>query len=237
MANTKAEAPVALVTGGAGNLGRAVTRAFLDAGYRVFVPLHKTDAAGALDGLVRESGGRLHTHFLDLTTERGAEAAVQETMEWGGRIDAVAHLVGAWSGGVKLADTPPELWDRMLDLNLRSAWLVARAALPRMEAAGGGSIVFVSSQAARSGRARNGAYAVSKAALLVLAETIAEEYGESGIRANSVLPGTVDTPANRAAMPGASPDAWTSPESIASTILRLSSSESSENGAAISDFS
>lgn len=234
MPNNESAGPVTMITGGAGNLGRSVTRAFLEAGHRVFVPLHKGDAQGALDGLAHEFSGRVDTCYLDLTTERGAAAAVKEAVEWTGRLDCVAHLVGGWSGGALLADTPTDLWDRMMDLNLRSAYLVARAALPVMAEAQGGSLVFVSSRAAREGRARNGAYAVSKSALVTLTEVIAEEYGPAGIRAYAVLPDTLDTPANRAAMPGADTSAWTPPEAVAARIVSLCSGSASEpNGAAI----
>jgi NAD(P)-dependent dehydrogenase (short-subunit alcohol dehydrogenase family) len=152
---------VVLVTGGAGNVGRAVTRAFLQAGARVVVPIYKTDVAGVLDSLRTEFGPRMHTFALDLTTERGAELATQQTLEWGGRLDAVAHLVGGYSGGQRVADTAIEAWDRMLDLNLKSAFLIARSVVPVMLAGGGGSLVFVSSRAAREGRAGHAAYAVA----------------------------------------------------------------------------
>jgi NAD(P)-dependent dehydrogenase (short-subunit alcohol dehydrogenase family) len=233
MPNNESAGPVTMVTGGAGNLGRAVTRAFLEAGHRVFVPLHKGDAQGALDGLAHEFSGRVDTCYLDLTTERGAAAAVREALEWTGRLDAVAHLVGGWSGGILLGDTPTDLWDRMMDLNLRSAYLMARAALPVMAEAKGGSLVFVSSRAAREQRARNGAYAVSKSALLTLTEVIAEEYGPAGVRAYAVLPDTLDTRANRAAMPDADPSAWTAPETVAARIVALTTTTSEPNGAAI----
>jgi NAD(P)-dependent dehydrogenase (short-subunit alcohol dehydrogenase family) len=226
--------PVTLVTGGAGNLGRAVTRAFLEAGHRVFVPLHRGDAQGVLDELQREFPGRLDACYLDLTTERGAAAAVKQALEWTGRVDAVAHLVGGWSGGALLADTPTDLWDRMMDLNVRSAYLVARAALPEMLEDGGGTLVFVSSRAAREGRARNAAYAVSKSALVTLTEAIAEEYAGAGIRAYAVLPDTLDTPANREAMPDADPSSWTPPEAVAAQIVHLCSGAASlPNGAAL----
>jgi len=234
MPNNETAGPVTMITGGAGNLGRAVTRAFLEAGHRVFVPLHRDDAQGTLDELNREFPGRLDACYLDLTTERGAAAAVRQALEWTGRLDGVAHLVGGWSGGVLLADTPTDLWDRMMDLNLRSAYLVARAALPEMVAGGGGSLVFVSSRAAREGRAKNAAYAVSKSALLTLTEVIAEEYAGSGVRAYAVLPDTLDTPANRAAMPSADASAWTPPETVAARIVHLCSGTGAvPNGTAV----
>lgn len=225
---------VVLVTGGAGNLGRAVTRAFLERGARVAVPFYKTDVPDALDSLRGEFTDRLHSFALDLTTERGAEQAVQQTVEWGGRIDSVAHLIGGYSGGPRLADTPTEVWDRMIDLNLKSAWLITRFTVPRMLERGSGSFVFVSSRSARRDRKGHAAYAVAKSALITLAEALYEEYGADGIRANAVLPGFIDTAANRRAMPDADHSRWTPPGEIASVIAMLASSDAAAvNGAAV----
>lgn len=225
---------VALVTGGAGNVGRAVTRAFLKKGARVAVPFYRTDQPHALEPLVEEYGDRLHKFALDLTTERGAEQAVRQVVEWAGRLDMVAHMVGGYSGGARLADTPVETWDRMIDLNLKSAWLVARFAIPKMLEHGGGSFVFVSSRAALQDRSGHGGYAVAKAGIITLAQVIAEEYGQEGIRANAVLPGTIDTEANRRSMPAAKHARWTAPEEIAEVIAFLASpSASAVNGAAV----
>jgi NAD(P)-dependent dehydrogenase (short-subunit alcohol dehydrogenase family) len=237
MAKNGAEAgggPVAFISGGAGNLGRAVTAAFLDAGWRVYVALHHRDAKDALDDQVVRHPGRLATALLDLTTVRGAEAAIRQTAEWGGRIDGVAHLMGGYAGGRLIGEAPADTWDAMLSLNLTSAYYLAHAAVPRMAEQGGGSLVFVSSRAAREKRAGSAAYALSKAGLLVLAEAIAEEYGGRGVRANCVLPGTIDTPANRRAMPDADASKWTAPEEIARAILFLASPDASAvNGAAV----
>lgn len=217
---------IVLVTGGAGNLGRAVTREFLDRGARVVVPFYKTDAPDALDELRRDFGDRLHSFALDLTTERGAEQAVHQTIEWGGRLDAVAHLIGGYSGGFDLVDTPVAVWDRMFDLNVKSAWLVARFAIPAMLENGGGSLVFVSSRAALRDRRGMGAYAIAKSALITLVETMSEEYGERGIRANAVLPGVIDTEANRRAMPDADHRLWPSPADVGRVIVFLASADS-----------
>jgi NAD(P)-dependent dehydrogenase (short-subunit alcohol dehydrogenase family) len=229
---------IVLVTGGAGNVGRAVTRAFLEAGARVAVPFYKTDLPNALDQLRSENEGRLLTFALDLTTERGAAAAVRDVVEWGGgRLDSVVHMIGGFSGGTLLADTPIELWDRMIDLNLKSAYLVARATLPQMLSAQKGSFVFVSSRAAWSARSGQAAYATAKAGLITLSEALAEEYRDQGIRSNVVLPGTVDTAANRRSMPDADHEAWTHPDEIARTILFLASDAASAiNGAAVPLF-
>jgi NAD(P)-dependent dehydrogenase (short-subunit alcohol dehydrogenase family) len=159
---------------------------------------------------------------------------VQRVVEWAGGLDAVAHLVGGYLGEPRLADTQIESWDRMMDLNLKSAWLIARAALPVMVERGGGSFVFVSSRAARDRRAGHLSYSVAKSALITLAEGIAEEYAADGIRANAVLPGTVDTERNRKTQPDADHSLWTSPEEIARVIVFLASDTASAiNAAAI----
>lgn len=225
---------VVLVTGGAGNLGQAVVTTLVEAGGRVALPLYQTELPEALVTLQSSHPERIHPFALDLTTERGAKQAIRQTLEWGGRVDAVVHLVGGYAGGQRLADTVVEGWDRMMDLNLKSAWLIARFALPPMVEQGGGALVFVASRAAVSGRSGHGAYAVAKAGVITLVETIAEEYGADGVRANAVLPGTMDTQANREAMPGADWSSWTPPGAIARVIEFLASPASAAiNGAAI----
>jgi NAD(P)-dependent dehydrogenase (short-subunit alcohol dehydrogenase family) len=229
---------VVLITGGAGNLGQVVTRVFLEAGVRVAVPFYKTDHTAPLDRLAATFGDRLNFYALDLTTERGAEQAVRQAVEWGGSLGAVVHLVGGYSGGTLLADTPLAVWTRMIDLNLTSAYLVSRFAIPRLlEAGQGGSLVFVSSRAALEGRRERGAYAASKAGLIALAQAIAEEYAARGLRSNVLLPDTIDTEDNRRAMPAANRTSWIAPEAVARTILFLASDASRAiTGAAVPLF-
>lgn len=220
---------VALITGGAGGLGRACVDVFLDDGWHVAVPTHRS-AEGLREPAARH-GDRLTWFDADLTAEEGAARAVARTLEWAGRLDAVVHTVGGYAGSGPLHQAPVDEWDRMMDVNLRSAFLVARAALPRLRE--GGSLVFVSSRAALRERKGHAAYAVSKAALLTLVEAIAEEQ-KGRARANAVLPGTIDTPANRAAMPHAKDGAWTPPAEIARVILFLASPASAPvSGAAV----
>ena len=222
---------VALVTGGAGGLGRAVTAEFLREGWNVAVPTFGSDGESALRELAGEHGERLTWFAADLSAEGGAADAVERTVGWAGRLDAVVHTVGGYAGGHPVAETPVAEWDRMMSVNLRSAFLVARAALPRLQA--GGALVFVSSRGAVSGRAGHAAYATAKSALLTLTETIAEEY-RGRVRANAVLPGTIDTAANRAAMPDADPSRWTPPEEIARVVVFLASPASAPvSGAAV----
>jgi NAD(P)-dependent dehydrogenase (short-subunit alcohol dehydrogenase family) len=229
---------VVLVTGGAGNLGRVVTRAFLEAGARVAVPLYKTDQASALSKLAAKHKERLQVFALDLTTERGAEQAILQVVEWGGTLDCVVHLVGGFAGGTRLTDTPLEVWTRMIDLNMTSAYLVSRFAIPRLVAAGGGSLVFISSRAALEGRATRAAYSTSKAGLIALSKSIAEEYGGQGIRSNVVVPDSIDTEENRRVMTGAAREGLIQPEAVARVMLFLSSDEAKAiNGAEVPLYS
>lgn len=225
---------VVLVTGGAGNVGRTVSRHLLEQGWRVVVPFYKTDVPDALDELRQRFGARIFSFALDLTTERGAQEAVREVLEWGSRLDGVVHLVGGYTGGQQLTETSMEAWDRMMDLNLKSAWLVSRFAVPPMLERGGGSMVFVSSRSALEVPPRQAAYAVSKAALLTLVRALATEFGEAGLHASALLPRTVDTEANRRAMPDADRAGWSAPDDIARTIVALLAREHpASNGDAI----
>ena len=149
-------------------------------------------------------------------------------------VDSLLHLVGGFGGGQPVAETPDETWDKMLGLNLRSAYTIFRAVLPGMVKAGKGRIVAVGARAAIEPIANFAAYSVSKAALVALVKTVALEVKDSGITANAVLPSVIDTPANRAAMPAADASKWVTPESIASLLVWLVSDAARDvNGAAI----
>jgi NAD(P)-dependent dehydrogenase (short-subunit alcohol dehydrogenase family) len=150
------------------------------------------------------------------------------------RVDALVHLMGGFAGGQSVADTEAAVFERMLDLNLRSALYVARAFLPAMRERGAGRILAVGSRTAVEPKPMLGAYTVSKAALVALIRTIALENRDRGITANLVLPGTMDTPANRAAMPDADPAKWVQPEQVAAMLVHLASDAASDvNGAVI----
>ena len=149
-------------------------------------------------------------------------------------VDSLLHLVGGFGGGQPVAETPDETWDKMLGLNLRSAYMIFRAVLPGMVKAGKGRIVAVGARAAIEPIANFAAYSVSKAALVALVKTVALEVKDSGITANAVLPSVIDTPANRAAMPAADASKWVTPESIAGLLVWLVSDAARDvNGAAI----
>lgn len=207
-------ARTALVTGATGGLGTQVTKALLDAGFTVVglapkVHPHDFD----------------HPHFtalpatLDSLTT--AKQAVETILAHFGKIDVLAQLVGGFTGGQSVADTDDATFQRMLDMNLNSAFHILRAVLPPMRQARSGRIIAIGSRAAESPGAMVGAYSASKAALVSLIRTVAIENKDLGITANVILPGTIDTPANRKDMPAADTSQWVQPVSIASLIVWL----------------
>jgi len=203
-----------IVTGGAGGLGGAVVRTLLGSGWRVVAPVR----GGGLERLPEGAVGV----EADLTVaEDVARAVALATQEAGAPLKAVVNLTGGFAMGGLVHETPVEDFEAMLRLNLRPTYLVTAAALPHLVAAGGGSVVCVSSRAAVSPFPGAAGYATSKAAVLAFANAVAVEYRKQGVRANTVLPSVIDTPANRRDMPDADHSRWVTPEEIARVIAFL----------------
>lgn len=225
---------VALVTGAGGNLGGAVARAFYDAGASLVLADRRPDRLAAVYPAEQFAPARVHIAAADLTDEASVQALVAGALDRFGDIDILANTVGGFRAGTPVHETPLETWEFMLALNARSAFLISKAVIPPMLARGGGKIVHVASRAALSGSARQVAYSVSKGAVVRLVETLAAELRHKGINANCVLPGTIDTPQNRAEMPDADFSKWVAPEAIADVILFLASDAArAVNGAAV----
>ena len=207
---------IALVTGANGGLGTHVTKALLDAGCTVV----------GLSPRIQQSDFN-HLNFIALPATLNsldeAKKAVATVMARSGKIDVLAHLVGGFTGGQTVAATDDATWQRMFDANLNSAFHILRAVIPEMRKAGGGRIVAIGSRAAEDPGPKVGAYSASKAALVSLMKTVALENKDAGITANTILPGTMDTPANRKDMPGADLSTWVQPASVASLIVWLAS--------------
>jgi len=220
---TPGEATSVIVTGGTGALGRAVVRLLLDRGARVAVPYRRATEWSALAEEMHSD--RLLGHEADLADAASAGAFVKAATASLGTLDGLALVAGGWSGGARFEEAPADELARMLRLNLDTAANACRAALPHL-LAGGGSVVAVGSHGAQSGGAGMAGYAVAKEALHALVRVLAAENQDRGVRFNAVLPGTIDTRANRAAMPGNDRQRWTSPEAIARTIAYLLSPRS-----------
>ncbi|MEX2205165.1 MAG: SDR family NAD(P)-dependent oxidoreductase [Myxococcota bacterium] len=213
-----------IVTGGSGALGRAVVAKFLEAGDRVLVPwILKAEC----DALEAEEGAALGARRLvlveaDLAEESGARLVAGALPE----AEVLVNGVGGFLGGPPVLETELEVWDRMFRMNVRTAVAMSRAVLPGMLARGRGAIVNIASRAAFDRPAGLAAYASAKAAIVVLTETLQRELQAQGVRVNAVVPTTIDTPANRAAMPDADYSLWTPPARIAEVIHWLASDAS-----------
>lgn len=211
-----------LITGAAGGLGSAVCRVFVDAG----IPIVAVD----------RHWKRKMPHpaiDADLSTPEGAAGMVAQAQALG-PLDGLVHLVGGFAGGQAIADSDDKTWDLMINVNLRVALNAIRAAMKPMIAARRGRIVAIGSRAAVEPLPNFAAYAVSKAALVALVQNAAAETKDLGVTVNAVLPSTIDTAVNRAAMPKADHSKWVTPESIAKLLLWLVSDAASDvNGAVI----
>ena len=217
----------ALITGGSGGLGTAVVAAFVAAGWRVVAPVRPGTTASVPDGATRIEA--------DLTSEAEVATAVDlAAAETGAPLRAVINLVGAYGGSGLVHETPVDDFEALLRANLRPTYLVTAAALPHLVAAGGGSVVCVSSRAAVAPFPGAVGYVTSKAAVLAFANTVAVEYKAQGVRSNTVLPSVIDTAVNRRQQPGADYSRWVSPAEIAQVILFLAGDASAPtSGAAI----
>ncbi len=205
-----------IVTGAAGALGQAVAAGFKQAGARLALVDINTDALAG-----RYGGDTALLLRADLTDPESIADAVERTLSQLGRIDVLANVAGGFKMGPRVHETAIEDWDFMLNLNAKSVFLMSRAVVPQMLAAGGGKIINVAARVAREGRARMAPYSVAKTAVARLTEALAAEYREDNINVNCVLPGTLDTPANRQAMPDADFSRWVAPAALADVIMFL----------------
>jgi NAD(P)-dependent dehydrogenase (short-subunit alcohol dehydrogenase family) len=215
---------VVLIAGGSGALGQTVVPAFSMAGAQVITVDRNPPSV--------QVGGRAAMK-ADVTDEADVQRLVDDVIRTRGRIDTLINLVGGFAMG-RVVETDASLWQRMLTMNLTTAFLLSKAVLPHMVARGTGRIVHVAAWAAVEPFPGAAAYIVSKSSLLALIKVLAMELSGSGVTVNGVLPNTIDTPANRASMPQTDPSTWTKPESIADTLLFLASEEAHQiSGAAI----
>lgn len=216
---------VALVTGASGPLGGALVRRLLDEGAATRVALLDRDAA-RLSRHFPELGSapeRARAFSVDLADAGAVSRVVGEIVGAFGRVDAAFNIAGAFRGGTQVEETSDADWQLLLDANFRSTLHVCRAVVPAMRAQGGGAIVNVGSKASLAGDAGFSAYSVAKTAVLRLTESLAAEGKRHGVRVNCVLPGTLDTPANRAAMPDADASGWVPLEALVDVLLFLTS--------------
>jgi NAD(P)-dependent dehydrogenase (short-subunit alcohol dehydrogenase family) len=211
-----------VVAGGTGALGASVSRAFIASGARVIATYVKQVE---YDALSKQVGAALIGVSLDVTDEAAVAKFVAETESKYGAIDALVIAVGGFAGGKQLWETDTATYDLMLSLNLRAAFVMARAILPGMIRQNRGAVVNVASKAGYGHSAGAAMYAASKAGVMALFDSLAEEVKPYNINVNSIVPSIMDTPSNRRAMPKADFNIWPKTDDIAKVIVYLCSDE------------
>jgi len=217
---------VALVTGASGGLGNFVTEAFLAAGATVIGVARSIQPSAVADP-------RFIAMPADLSSGEATKEMVEAAIHRFERIDLLVHVMGGFAGGELIDDTDDATWDKMMNLNLRSAFNICRAVLPHMRKVKRGQVIAIGARSAVEPKAYLSAYCASKAALVSLIRTVAFEGKDDGITANVILPGTMDTPANRTDSPSADFSKWVPPVKVASLALWLASEEASHISGAL----
>ncbi len=219
--NSPLENRVAVVTGGTGALGQAVTLRLLADGAAVAVPYaDKRERERLRERLAPADHARVVTEPVDVTDLGAMTAFAEQVVAAHGKIDVLVAGVGGFAGGA-LVETDAATWKRMLDLNLTSAFVTARAIVPHMLRAGHGRVVVVASRAVVPPQGGFIAYTVAKAGVIVLVQALAQETRDHGVTVNAVLPSTMDTPANRVAMPDSDRKGWVPVDAVADAIAML----------------
>src|SRR6266700_4577492 len=228
---------VVIITGAVGNLGAATARAFHMADDNTVLVDRSQDKLRDAFSSIASSPDHLLAGGVDLSEPASLGKLVADALARFGRIDALVHTVGAWRGGKPVHEDDLANWDFLFSVNLRTTLLCCRAVIPQMLKQGRGKIITVASRDGFKGSAGYAAYSASKSAVLRLTESLAAELKVSDINVNCIMPGTIDTPQNRKAIPNADFTKWVEPDAIAEVILFLVSEASRAiNGAAIPVF-
>lgn len=228
------ENPVAIVTGGTGALGRALIPRLIRRDFKIAVTYLIPEEATSLEDEIELAEDQLFLRRVDCTDPEAVTAFMKDASDHFGTINVLCSLVGGWAAGRDVAETDDVRFDRMIDLNLRSAFYTVRAAIPHMRDAEWGRIIAVGSRAAIDTPAGQAAYNIAKAGVIALIKTVAVELDDTNVTANALLPSVIDTEATRAALPYADYVQWPKPPEIAAVIDFLASPNSGViNGAGI----
>src|SRR5215471_542770 len=218
---------IVFITGANGGLGTFVTESFLQQGDQVIGASRHADST-------EFSSPNFRAISVDFTNAPQVHEALAKVIAEFGRLDILVHILGGFTGGQSIASTDDTTWKRMQDLNLTSAFYVFREIIPHLRKSKNGRIVAVGSLAAKQPQANLGAYVTFKTALATLVRTVALENADAGLTANVILPGTMDTPANRQAMPDADFSKWLKTSDVAELVLSLAEEQAKHlNGLAI----
>lgn len=224
---------VAIVTGGTGAVGRVVAHEFAAAGATVVVPYRREAAFTRLRAELGDLAARLEGQETDVANESQVDQFVSTILSRHGRIDFLVNLAGGYAGGT-FVSSGIDLWNRMFQTNLQTTLLMTHAVLPHLLDRGAGRVVTVGSRNALEPAANASAYAASKAAVIAMTQSVAREIRTSGVTINCLAPSTINTEANREAMPKGNPARWVQPSQLASLILFLCSDAAAAiNGAVI----
>ncbi|HYA36752.1 MAG TPA: SDR family NAD(P)-dependent oxidoreductase [Candidatus Methylomirabilis sp.] len=225
---------VVIITGAAGNLGRAVASRVQAQGGRMVLVERSGEHLKAAYGALKDSAQHWLASGVDMTDANAVSAMVDEAHRRFGRIDGLVNTVGGFRGGKPVHEADLAEWDFMYDINVRTALHACRAVIPYMLKSQSGRIVNVASRNAFQGSPHYAAYSAAKTAVLRLTESLAGELKTRGINVNCIVPGTIDTPQNREAMPRADFSTWVPPEDLAHVVAFLLSDEArSVTGAAV----
>ena len=224
---------VVLITGGTGAFGKTLVKRFLDSGARTIASYRNQTEADKLKSV----NPQVEIIKLDISNEKEILKMVPKLIARFSKIDVLVNTVGGYLGGKNITELKEDDWESMMNLNLKSAYLISKHVIPFMKSAKGGKIIHVSSRTGLKSDGYDSAYAASKAALIRFVDSISQEFREDKININCILPTTIDTESNRRAMPNADFSKWLSPEDLANVVLFLCSSESKViNGAAIPTY-
>jgi len=225
---------VIIITGAVGNLGRAVAESIQAQGGKTILVDRSSDRLRETYGDLKGSTQHWLAGNVDMTDPKAVNAMVAEAHKRFGRLDGLVNTVGGFRGGKPVHETELAEWDFLYNINVRTALNACRAVIPYMLPAQRGRIVNIASRNAFQGGANYAAYSAAKTAVLRLTESLAGELKMQGINVNCIVPGTIDTPQNREAMPKADFSTWVPPEDIACVIAFLLSDEArSVTGAAV----
>ncbi len=225
---------VVMITGASGNLGSATGRAFLAAGAKLaLVDRHEEILLQTFPELINEPDCFMSA-CADLTSPEGVNQVVAAVIDYFERVDILVNTVGGYRAGMPVHETSIDTWDFMMNLNARTVFITTQCLVPHMLRQGSGKIIHLAARPGLTGVANASAYSASKAAVIRVVESASAEVKGQGINVNCILPGTIDTPQNREALPDVDYSRWVTPESMANVILFLASDAARDvHGAAI----
>ena len=225
---------IVLITGGTGALGRAITKAFLSSGATV-ISSYIVDRE--IDQLEAQIKSVAHLIKADIGKEEEVKKLVSSVLDKYGQINILVNVVGGYIGGKSVTELDEKEWDLMMNMNLKSAFLISKNVIPQMISSKNGKIIHISSRSGLKSSGYDSAYAASKSGLIRLVESLSEEAKELHINVNCIMPSTIDTEANRIAMPDADHSIWVKPQDLANIVLFLCSEDAKAiTGAAIPTY-